>query len=140
MNRQRASCPERAIRIFDFMALAVMCMAVYAIVAGATREYAAGVVQFERSWGDLVLALVAPSFLIALFWFEKRRRGAEEDEYLRGLISCAAATGVFLTTCLWVGWDILAQSWVLPPSGKQVIGILLTSVALAYGWARVRSA
>lgn len=140
MDRNSASCPERAIRIFDIMALAVMCLAVFAIVSGAESVDAVSTGDFERSWADLLLAIVAPLFIVGTLWFEKRRRGADEDEYLRRLISGAAAAGVFLTICLWIGWDLLAQSWVRPPSGEQVIGVLLVSVALAYGWLRVRSA
>ena len=137
MEPDRISCPERAIRVFDFMALAVVAMAVFAILRGGDGT-AAAAAEFESSWSDLLLAIVTASFLVAMLWIVQRRRSGE-DEYLRRLIGFAASTGVFFTIVVWVGWELLANSWVTAPSGEQVIGVLLACTALAYGWSRLRS-
>ena len=137
MDGERKSCPERALWAFDLMALAVVALAVFALARGGGEM--ATTAPLNRSWGDLALGIAAPGFMIATMWFG-RRRGSGEDEYVKRMISFATATGIFLTLCIWVGWDILAQSWVLGPTGGQIVGILLVSTALAYGWARLRGA
>ena len=139
----RVTCPEWALRLYDFMAVAMLAAGIYLILTAGGPGFdasgaAPGAGELDRSWGDLAGALFLPAALLFAFWLGRRRKRQEWDEYLRRLVGHAASLGLLATIVGWSSWDMLGESWVPAPSTDQLIGLLIGSTALAYGLARLR--
>lgn len=134
----RANCPEWALRIYDILAPLAVVAAAYMLVSASNPEVVEAARTLERSWRDFAVAAVLPAALLATRWLSRRHGRRDEDEYLRRLIGHASVTGVIVTIVTWATWDVLAPSWVNPPTSDQIVAVLIGISALAYGAARLR--